>query len=89
MDSKGLKMIQQLLCKKDLMHQQIMIEKGKFYTSLEEISQRCVYVQLDMNVDCVFSTTLYSSVSPLYLWDFFYTPKEMRKLKLDKLNEEK
>lgn len=75
----------------------ISFEAGKYYTihhyEKGEVVD-LVHINDDNTVWCSFITEQvpYSSFvigndSTLYLWEYFYTPKEIRQLKLKKFNE--
>ena len=76
----NIKVGDKLLCKKSYKYNSHI--KGKYYT-ITKIKDN-VYVDLDY--DDWFS--LYPN-NIWYIWNFFYTPQEVRKLKLKKLNDVK
>lgn len=61
------------------------ITKDKYYT-ISKIGEKHIMILTDICHNA-FSTSIYSSVSPWYLYDYFYTPQEIRKIKLEKLND--
>jgi len=88
-----LKVGDKLICKKDLIRTQglgldeeydvYVFRKGSEYEVLEpftskKCSKKC-YVLI--KTDRVFE------INKEYIWDWFYTDKEIRKLKLDNINE--
>ena len=71
-----------LLCKKNP-DKSIKITPGKYYHFKDMIVNW--YSSLNDN-----SLTFYLSDNPeseLYIWNYFYTPQQIRKIKLEKLNE--
>jgi len=93
----NLKAGDKLLCKKTLQNKFWMtkkdkilndiVEEGKCYTILKVSHPLYVNIELDDEYFSYFSfsTSSFSSVAPLLLWDYFYTIKETRKIKLDNL----
>jgi len=79
-----------ILCKKDFLIQTIpyilRIGNNKYYEIKKISSLSDITIKTD-NGDIIFSTKIYSSASPYYLFDYFYTEKELRKLKLDNIHD--
>ena len=75
-----------LLCKKIVKH--IHIKETKYYT-ITKISYDSVLIDdwwFNKNYN-FYSFGSYIKKS-YYVWDYFYTPQELRKLKLKQLNDE-
>ena len=83
-----LKVGDKLLCKKTYEHNRF---EGKYYT-ITGIDNECVYFVYFVDNGCwphSLSDVGYSlnSNGNWYIWNYFYTPQEMRKLKLKQLND--
>ena len=76
-----------LLCKKILINSPIT--PGKYYT-VDKMNESIYRIFYDMCVSDTQGNNWYFSDRPnsfVYIWDYFYTPQETRKMKLQKLNE--
>ena len=73
-----LKVGDELLCKKMILDITINLKKNEYYTIIDIINN-LVYVNYDW----------YNSnpESFWYIWDYFYTTKEVRKMKLERLKQ--
>ena len=78
-----------LLCKKN--HDKIT--QGKYYTFIFIGFKNWYSTVNDIGLTFYFSNTPLSSLNNVkpqvdfYIWDYFYTPQQIRKIKLEKLNE--
>ena len=78
-----------LLCKK----KSTVVEPGKYITpgkyykfcQFYGVDERYYFLDDDIKKQVWFTTTNRDSL--YYIWDYFYTPQEERKIKLEKLNE--
>ena len=79
-----------LYCKETIIYNSNKFVKGRFYNiEQQEYSAGCIFYYISCNDyggwfyinKKDFETKFY------YIWDYFYTTQELRKLKLDKLNE--
>ena len=80
---KNLKIGDKLLCKKTIYYRQekdIDLIENEFYT-IAEINSYAIKNILWFSIKHTTTSYLY------YVWDYFYTPQEERKLKLKQLNK--
>ena len=74
-----------LLCKKEKhVYKNFVIDK---YYTITDIYDECAYFDYDwysFSLDKTLDKTSFN-----YVWDYFYTPQEVRKMKLKKLNDVK
>ena len=84
-----LKVSDKLLCKKDFIRYSIVsITKGKYYTirSIDSSDDDDIGVQIKYNDKYSLSWWFsYNIENDWYIWDYFYTDKEIRKMKLNQL----
>ena len=79
MNEINLKVGDKLLCKKDDSSLNSFVYKGEYYI-VNEVNYWILINNLDYFTDIN---------ETYYIWNFFYTPQELRKLKLKQLNETK
>ena len=77
-----LKIGDRLLCKRDTDY--LGKVKDKYYT-ITDIADNKVYFSDIGNIKVYF----FDDDDDFYIWKYFYTPQEVRKLKLEKLNDVK
>ena len=81
-----LKVGDRLLCKKNTNYNKYVFASNKYknvHYIITKIFENHVYFD-DASFEDWF---LYNNKSNWYIWDYFYTPQEMRKLKLKQLNK--
>jgi len=84
-----LKVGDKLLCKKNSVWL-TRFYKDKYYTIthvMQQVRNESVYCIVWVTKNGDYFTTLENHTSTPFLWEDFYTPKELRKLKLDKISE--